>query len=166
MDKRAIAAAFATVLISVGGAAASNELVLVTGDQILNRAAIAIEGNDNRLTITQEHTGGGGLNAIAATIRGDLNGGPLGATFTGAARLAGLEPGTLTQRGFNNTMAIEVEGNANLFAFAQVGSGNMLQASITGHANQAAVFQEGMNNFASFSQHGIGNIVSITQHSW
>lgn len=166
MDKQAIAAALAAVLISASGAAASNELVLLTADEFLNKAEIAVEGNDNRLVISQEHTGAGGLNTITATIKGDLNGGPLGAVFTGAARLTGLQPGTLTQHGFNNTMTVEVDGTANLFAFAQIGSGNMLQASITGHANQAAVLQTGMNNLASFSQNGIGNIVSITQHSW
>lgn len=168
MDKRAIAAgALAAGLMSASGAAAaSNELVLMTEDEFLNKAEITVEGNDNRLLISQEHTGAGGLNTITATIKGDLNGGPLGAAFTGAARLTGLQPGTLTQRGFSNTMTVEVDGTANLFAFAQIGSGNMLRASITGHANQSAVLQTGMNNLASFSQNGIGNIVSITQHSW
>lgn len=166
MDKRAIAAACAAMLMSAGGASAvSNELVLLSGKQFLNSAEIVMEGDGNRLEISQEHASGG-LNTIIATIRGDLNGGPLGATFTGAARLTGLQPGTLTQSGFGNAMTVEVEGSGNLFAFAQIGNGNTLRASITGHSNQAAVLQTGMNNFASFSQHGIGNIVSITQHSW
>ncbi len=166
MSTRAVSAAIAALLTATTGAMASNELVLLTHDEFLNRAEIAITGNDNRLIISQEHTGGVGLNSVTATINGDLNGGPLGASFTGAALATGLQPGTIRQSGFNNTMAISVEGTSNLFAFAQIGSGNALHASITGHSNQAAVTQVGTNNYAGFSQNGIGNIVSISQVSW
>lgn len=168
MNERAIFAACAVVagLMSPAGAMAKNELVLLTQDQFLNRAEISIDGSSNRLVLSQEHTGGIGLNTITATIDGDLNGGALGASFTAAAQRVGLQPGTLTQNGFNNTMSIEVNGTANLFAFAQIGSGNVLNASIAGYNNQAAVLQTGVNNFAGFSQNGIGNIVSITQNSW
>lgn len=166
MNKQVFAAACAALLVSSTGALAKNELVLLTQDEFLNRAELSVIGNDNRLMISQEHTGGIGLNSITATINGDLNGGPLGARFTGAARLSGLMPGTLHQQGYGNTMSVSVDGTANLFAFAQVGSGNMLRASITGQGNQAAVMQTGIGNFASFSQNGIGNIVSITQNSW
>lgn len=166
MNSQKIMLACAALLVSASAAAASNELVLITEASFLNRAELTINGNNNRLVITQDHTGGYGANSIVATINGDLNGGPLGASFSGVAARSGLRPGTLSQSGFNNSMAIEVNGSSNLFAFAQSGSGNMLRASITGHDNQAAVIQTGVNNFASFSQNGIGNIVSITQNSW
>lgn len=166
MNSRIIATACATILMSATAATASNELVLLSERDFVNRADVTINGNDNRLVISQEHTGGGGANTITATINGDLNGGPLGASFTGAALRSGLRPGTLSQRGFDNSMTIEVNGSSNLFAFAQSGSGNVVRASITGHDNQAAVIQAGVNNFAAFSQNGIGNIVSITQQSW
>ena len=166
MNKLMISAACVGALLSTSEAMALNELVLLSENNILNRAEVTIAGNDNRLVISQEHTGSGGLNTITATINGDLNGGPLGASFTGPARLTGLLPGTLAQRGFGNTMTISVDGTSNLFAFAQSGSGNTLAASISGHSNQAAVVQNGINNFAAFSQNGIGNIVSITQNSW
>lgn len=166
MKKRAALATFAVFLTATAAASASNELVLLSHDEFMNSAQIAIGGNDNRLVISQEHTGGIGFNSITTAITGDLNGGPLGSSFSGAALAGGLQPGTLRQSGFNNTMAITVEGTSNLFAFAQIGSGNMIRASITGHSNQAAVMQTGINNHASFSQNGIGNIVSISQVSW
>ncbi len=167
MNKQiALAVCAAAAISATAAAAGNNELVLLSQDEFLNRAEVAITGNQNRLMISQEHTGGIGLNTITATINGDLNGGPLGASFTGAARQTGLQPGKLSQYGFNNAMTIEVNGNSNLFAFSQNGSGNTLRASITGYENQAAVMQTGVNNFASMTQNGIGNIVSITQNSW
>lgn len=81
----AVCAAAAGLMTSTG-AMAKNELVLLTRDEFLNHAEISIDGSSNRLVISQEHTGGIGLNTITATINGDLNGGPLGASFTGAAR--------------------------------------------------------------------------------
>lgn len=160
------AAALAASMVPAASAMAANELVLLTHDELRNRAVISMEGNGNRLQILQEHTGGIGTNSIATTIIGDFNGGPLNAVFTGPALNAGLQPGMLIQQGHDNAMAVAVNGNGNLFAFAQNGSGNNLSASITGSANQAAVVQTGTNNHAGFSQNGIGNIISITQHSW
>lgn len=165
MNKRMVVGAVAALLMSASGAAAKNELVLISPEQFGNRAEVTMTGNGNRLEVLQELTGAG-TNSITASIHGDLNGGPLGAAFSGPALRAGLRPGSLTQQGFNNSMAVNVSGTGNLFAFSQMGSGNSLQASITGHSNQAAVVQVGMNNHASFSQNGIGNIVSITQRSW
>jgi hypothetical protein len=153
-------------LVPATGAMAANELILLTHDELRNRAVISMDGNANRLEITQEHTGGIGSNSITATINGDFNGGSPNAVFSGAALFTGLKPGTLTQSGHDNAMTIAVNGSSNLFAFAQNGSGNSLVASITGIGNQAAVVQTGVNNHAGFSQNGIGNIVSITQQSW
>lgn len=160
------AAALTATLVTATSAMAANELILLTHDEFRNHAVISMEGNGNRLEILQEHTGSIGTNSITATINGDFNGGPLDAVFTGPALHSGLRPGTLTQQGHDNAMAVSVNGNGNLFAFAQNGSGNSLSASITGSANQAAVIQTGTNNHAGFSQNGIGNIISITQHSW
>lgn len=165
MNKQMVVGAVAALLISASGAAAENELVLISPEAFGNKVQVSMTGNGNRLEVAQELTAVG-TNSITASIQGDLNGGPLGASFTGAALRTGLRPGSLTQRGFNNSMTVNVNGTSNLFAFSQTGSGNSLQASITGHANQAAVVQVGMNNYASFSQNGVGNIVSITQRSW
>jgi len=166
MRTQVILATFATVLMTATAATASNELVLLNQDVLLNQAQVDIAGAGNRLIISQEHTGGAGANIVTATINGDLNGGPLGASFTGAALASGLQPGTIVQSGFNNAMTIKVDGTSNLFAFSQNGSGNRLDASIAGYGNQAAVVQTGTDNYASFSQNGVGNIVSISQHSW
>lgn len=166
MNRLLMTAVCAAAMLSATTAMASNEWVRLTQDETLNHARVTMTGNDNRLLIVQEHTGAGGRNMIAVTIDGELNGGPLGAEFTGPARLSGLQPGRLSQSGFGNSMAIEVTGTSNLFAFAQTGSGNVLRASITGYSNQAAVVQTGIGNHATFSQTGIGNIVSITQNSW
>ena len=166
MNKWIVSAALAATLMSATAVQAKNELVLLTDVDMLNVAEMTLNGNGNRLVISQTHTGGFGANTINATINGDLNGGPLGAAFTGPASLSGLQPGSLIQDGFNNSMAIEVNGTSNLFAFSQIGSGNALLASIAGQDNQAAVLQTGVNNFASLVQNGIGNIVSITQNSW
>lgn len=166
MKKFLIASLAAVLALSAGAAWAKNELVILTQEDLFNDAQIVFEGNFNSLQILQEHTGGAGANVISATITGDGNGGPVGSAFTGAALGASLEPGTLTQQGFDNSMVINVVGTDNLFAFAQNGSGNRLSASINGMNNQAAVLQVGLNNHASFSQNGIGNTVNIVQRSW
>lgn len=156
----------AALLLVPSVATANNKLILLNNDQFLNKVYVAVEGGSNALEILQEHTGGAGANTLAAAITGDFNGGPLGSSFTGAAKSIGMRPGTLTQSGFNNSMNLTVNGSHNLFAFAQIGSGNVLHGSVTGHSNQAAVLQSGNNNHAVFSQNGTGNLVSITQRSW
>lgn len=165
MNKQVVVGAVAALLVSASGACADNALVLLSPEDFGNRVQVSMAGNGNRLEVAQELTAAG-TNSIMASIQGDLNGGPLGASFSGPALRAGLRPGSLMQRGFNNAMTVDVTGTSNLFAFSQTGSGNSLHASITGHSNQAAVVQVGMNNYASFSQNGVGNIVSITQRSW
>ena len=161
-----------TVLAIVCGAAfaapasAKNDLELLGDGNLNNITMIDFTGNGNRLEILQEFTGGTGSNTIRASIDGDFNGGPVGSSFSGAALLPGLEPGSLTQSGFDNAIAMNVEGSYNLFAFAQNGNGNRISATITGSNNQAAVLQEGTNNYAAFSQIGVGNLVSIVQRSW
>lgn len=145
---------------------AKNELVILSQESFLNVARIEVDGDANSLTILQEHKGGGAANVLDVSLTGDGNGGPLGAAFTGAALSAGLQPGTITQRGFGNMMAVDVTGSRNLFAFAQNGSENALSGTITGMNNQAVVSQTGYNNFTAFSQTGNGNTISVMQTSW
>lgn len=163
--KALLIAAIAAIL-PVGMAHASNELVILTQSELLNVATLDVQGDFNRLEILQEHSGGIGSNTLDLAIQGDMNGGPLGAAFTGSALSTGLTPGTIVQRGFANAIAATVSGTGNLFAFSQIGSGNSLTASITGTENQAAVMQSGSHNHAAFTQSGIGNSVSIVQKSW
>ncbi len=163
---KALLIAIAVAGFTGGAAQASNELVILTQSELLNSTSLNVEGDFNRLEIVQEHSGGGGANVIDLTVRGDLNGGPLGSAFTGPALSTGLAPGTIVQRGFANAITATISGTGNLFAFAQIGSGNSLTASVTGNDNQAAVLQSGSNNHAGFTQSGIGNAISIVQKSW
>jgi hypothetical protein len=164
--KNVIAALVLSAAMGTGSAHAKNELVLLGPEKPFNKTSLEVVGDGNRLTILQEHTGGLGSNLIDVRIEGSLNGGPLGASFTGPALAVGLQPGSLIQQGSNNVMRVGVTGTGNLFAFSQVGSGNQLTASITGQQNQAAVLQSGNNNVASFSQNGFANSVSIVQKSF
>jgi hypothetical protein len=147
-------------------ARAANDSLLTSNDAFFNSATLKIDGDFNGLQIVQEYVGGGAGNTLSVSIDGDFNGGPLNAKFSGAALLSGLAPGSLTQRGYGNSMSFEVSGSHNLFAAAQVGNSNTILASITGTANQASVSQTGNSNFVAFSQNGIGNTVSVTQTSW
>lgn len=164
--KNIVAALLLASLAGIGSAHASNELVLLGTENPFNATVVDITGDSNRVTILQEHRGVGGANLLELSIKGDLNGGPLGEAFTAPVLTVGLEPGSLVQQGFGNRMSVEVSGTGNLFALAQIGSGNRLTASITGQRNQAAVLQVGNNNISSFSQNGTGNSVSIVQRSW
>lgn len=166
MKSSAIVAAAALIALASTSAKAENIIEWVQSDATTNRISTTVEGNGNTLTIVQEHFGGSAFNSVDLVIEGDLNGGPLGASFSGVAAGHGLRPGSIIQQGFGNSMEVAVLGSRNLFAFQQTGSGNALQASIVGFDNQAAVQQVGIGNNAVFSQNGNGNIVSITQHSF
>ncbi|MBS3651489.1 hypothetical protein KEU06_23000 [Pseudaminobacter sp. 19-2017] len=163
--KNVIAALVLSAAMGSGTALAKNELVLLGPENPFNKTSVEVVGDGNRLTILQERSALGS-NLIDVRIEGSLNGGPLGASFTGPALAVGLQPGSLIQQGSNNAMRVGVTGTGNLFAFSQVGSGNQLTASITGQQNQAAVLQSGNNNVASFSQNGFANSVSIVQKSF
>jgi hypothetical protein len=158
--------AYAAAFVPLHGANAANESILMTNNAALNDAAVEIDGDFNRLVIAQDHAGGSAGNSISVNIKGDFNGGPTRAGFTGAALLPGLAPGSLTQHGYGNSMSFDVSGSNNLFAAAQTGSYNTIMASISGSANQASIAQTGNSNFVAFSQNGIGNTVSVTQTSW
>lgn len=164
--KTALVPALVAALLATAPAAANSSNILILGQpNDANIFTADIVGNDNVLTILQEHEGGGS-NTIDISIEGDLNGGPAGSSFSGAAAFAGLTPGQISQRGHDNAMTIGVEGLGNLFAFSQDGSHNALTASIIGNYNQAAVSQIGMGNVVNFSQVGNGNMLSVVQRSW
>lgn len=159
-------ACLASAAITAGPAFAANSLVIFNENTQFNETDLVVEGNGNRLQILQEGGAAGAANRLEVSLRGDNNGGPLGASFTGVALAPGLMPGTIEQIGLGNEMSIAVEGSGNLFALAQHGDGNTISGTMTGLANQVAVLQEGGNNYAGFSQTGIGNIISIMQRSW
>ena len=154
------------ILLACGqGAYAANELITLGKSGPGNNAVVTLDGNQNRLTIDQANTGGAS-NHISVFIDGDLNGGPLNASFSSLAQANGLAPGALVQNGFDNSMAFKVVGSHNIFAAAQLGNNNTIDAFVSGSYNEASVMQVGEGNVASLSQTGIGNIVSISQTSF
>lgn len=166
MSKKIIGIAALALVLGTSAASARNELVLLTDNDLFNVATVAMEGNGNRLQIVQDNPTGGTSNTVRASVLGDNNGGPLGASFSPTALLPGLQPGTIFQSGFDNAVDLSVIGSSNLFAFSQTGSGNSISANISGFRNEASVLQVGVDNQASFTQSGIGNVVSIIQRSW
>lgn len=166
MKTTAIIVALAVSFGSASAAMASNDMILLNANDLTQKAVLSIEGNDNRLLISQVQSGEGAGNAITVGITGRNNGGPEGAAFNAVVAKAGLQPGSLVQQGFGNSIGMDVKGDGNLFAVAQLGSNNTVQGTIAGTGNQAAVMQSGVNNFASFSQNGIGNSISVQQYSW
>jgi hypothetical protein len=165
MFARAVATSAAILAATLSGAAA-NEQYLYQSTSDANVLALSIEGDLNQLSIVQEFVGAGGGNNIVVSIVGNRNGGPAGESFGGVAQQSGLTPGSLYQSGHDNHMDIDVNGNGNLFAFAQVGSHNALTAQMSGSYNQAAVYQSGVGNVVNFSQVGNGNMISVVQTSW
>ena len=163
--KTLILATAVAALIAPLPAHAINDFVLITNDPLQNVALLEVEGIGNVLRIDQQH-GGGAANTVTLNIRGDFNGGAPGASFTGAALLPGLQPGSLVQRGNGNSMSFDVIGSHNLFAASQIGDSNIITGSISGSYNQASVMQAGNNNFVGFSQTGFNNTISVSQTSW
>lgn len=147
-------------------AQAGNELVILAQHELPNSLVLDVNGSFNAVSVFQVRNGLGAANVIDVNIKGDFNGGPLGASFTGLALSDDLMPGSITQSGFDNHITASVTGSHNLIASAQEGSRNRLTASISGIANQAAVSQAGSNNVVGFSQSGIDNMISISQTSW
>lgn len=167
MFTRVASAAALAMLVTTGAAAAAttNQISISRSSLESNALTLALEGSGNVLAIDQVASlDAASPNSMSVSITGDLNGG--GAAFTGAALLSGLQPGSLTQDGQGNTMALSVIGSHNLFAMSQTGASNAIDAHISGAGNQAAVIQAGMNNHLAFSQSGIGNIISVSQTSW
>ena len=166
MKTSILSASLLLSLLCAAPAQATNDMILLSPDDLSNKASFDITGSGNRLVLDQTRPGAGAGNEIRVSILGDRNGGPLGAKFSGAAASVGLAPGLVLQRGFGNAVAVDIRGSDNLFALAQLGDSNVVRASITGVGNQAAIAQTGSGNFASFTQNGLGNIVSVRQTSW
>lgn len=156
----------ALLAFAVNAAHAANDIHLITTDETANAAFLDVEGNGNTLSIVQDNSGYASGNTLNLSITGNFNGGPLGSKFSGAALVAGLEPGTISQQGSENSISMDVLGSGNLFAVAQRGVANIVTASIAGTSNQSSIYQAGNNNVVGFSQSGMGNIVSVTQTSW
>jgi hypothetical protein len=159
--------ALAAIVLFAGitAAQANDGLYIATNGNESNFVAAAITGNDNSLYIDQTYDGSGLTNQVKLNITGDLNGGPLHSSFTGAARSSGLTPGEIVQVGHDNLVDLFIKGSSNLFSSTQIGSANTLTAQITGNYNQAAVYQSGVGNTASIFQNGNGNSVTIIQRS-
>lgn len=165
---KSVAIAAILVLASSSSALAinNNDISLLRSGDLVNASLLAVEGSFNKLSIEQIHTGTGAKNSVSLDIKGDRNGGPVGAKFSPVVAKTGLQPGSVLQSGFGNGVSITVRGEDNLFAVGQVGNNNVVSGSITGSHNQAAVMQTGNNNFASFTQNGVGNMISVRQIGW
>ncbi|WP_176440914.1 hypothetical protein [Oceanicola sp. 22II-s10i] len=118
----------------------------------------------NTLQIIEETQPAG--NAMVVTVEGTRNGG-FGSDWLLPDLFGGFAaPGTLTQIGSHNVMALEVHGTENMFSLFQSGMNNMVAGYISGTGNSAAVMQVGNGNVAHFSQIGTGNSLAISQSSW
>lgn len=164
---KSVAMAVALVLAANSSALANNnEVFLIRSGDLVNVSLLAVEGSFNTLRIEQLHTGLGAANSVSLEVKGNRNGGPVGAEFSPVAAKSGLKPGSVVQSGFGNEVSMTVRGEDNLFAIGQVGNNNVVFGQVSGSHNQSAIMQTGNNNFASFTQNGIGNIVSVRQSGW
>lgn len=168
-----------TVQISGSGNQYGVSQVASGGVSSGNVANVNLNGDSNELGVYQQGTDNTGVSTIAGnenifglrqlgegnsanlTVTGNGNGAANG--FSGAASLAGLSSGLLTQDGISNNVALTVTGNTNAFASAQIGDDNEVTGVQNGNQNQAAVAQSGNNNFALFSQSGSSNNLGIRQ---
>jgi hypothetical protein len=142
-------------------ARAANELVLLPDAGGVNRTTLITSGSGNLVLASQEDTMG--ADTLAVVIAGNRNGGGSGLIFTGPLAAAGLVGGAAIQGGSNNSLLVEINGDANLFSFQQAGLANRLTASIAGNNNQVAVTQTGVGNSVTLSQTGANNVVDIEQ---
>lgn len=166
MTLRLLTTAVLAGLVLSNPAHAANEMILLDPDDLSNLATFEVTGSFNRLVIEQVAPQDGEMNSIRLAIRGDRNGGPEGAVFSGVALGNGLTPGQLTQRGLGNNVEFDVRGDDNLFAVAQLGNNNSVRGTIVGFGNQSSISQTGNGNFVSFSQDGTGNTISVRQVGW
>ena len=160
-----VALATLALLAGITAAQANDGLYITDNGNEGNLVSSAINGDDNSLYIDQSYDGSGLRNQVKLTFAGDLNGGPLHSTFTGATARSGLTPGNIVQVGHDNVVDLFIKGNSNLFAATQIGSANTLTAQITGNYNQSAVYQMGVGNTAAIVQNGTGNSLTIIQRA-
>ena len=134
----------------------------------------AAAGFDNTLQITgiseqnilviDQSSGGGHVARIE--LKDGLTEGTRQDTWYDANLLGPLEnlaPNKISQTGFSQTLALQIDGQSNLFAAIQTGARNAIEATISGQLNQAAILQAGEGNSASFTQVGQQNSVVIRQ---
>jgi hypothetical protein len=153
------------LLAGITAAQADDGLYIADNGNEGNLVSSEITGADNSLYVDQTYDGSGLRNQVKLTFAGDLNGGPLHSSFTGATARSGLAPGDIVQVGHDNLVDLFIRGNSNLFAAAQIGSANTLTAQITGNYNQTAVYQMGIGNVAAIVQNGNGNSLTIIQRA-
>jgi hypothetical protein len=132
-----------------------------------NNATATQFGDFNLLHVNQL----GDSNTSTTRFTGDSNG---SGTMSGVANalLQGGNPNLVqgqvyqdsTGSVYGNNVSYTVNGNSNLFAFAQVGGGNSITGTVGSDGNQAAVLQVGNFNTASFTQTGgVGNNIAVHQ---
>lgn len=130
---------------------------------------VTMDGNDNLLAIVQNGGSTGAdpskPNTITVNITGDRNGGYASEWFGGRSHTSFM-PGDLMQSGLNNTIALTVAGDDNLFAVSQTGENNIVTGRVSGSYNQFAATQTGYGNSIGFSQTGQGNTIVVSQSSW
>ncbi|KUF11465.1 hypothetical protein [Pseudoponticoccus marisrubri] len=132
-----------------------------------NTASLTVDGGANEFGIGQI----GVDNSQTINVIGRQNG--EGRTFndptfadtqTALDATGGLLPrGLSIQLGNDNDIMHDVDGDRNVFAFAQVGNGNMIDGAQTGFTNMAAVVQFGPSNSTTFTQTGSFNALGVVQ---
>ena len=91
---------FMLTAASVSNAMASNDMILLNPSDFSQLAVLDINGNNNRLVISQTGPAGQQGNVVKVSIGGNANGGPLGASFTGAAATLGIAAGSIDSEWF------------------------------------------------------------------
>ncbi len=150
-----------------GNSAAAGSENIANLDQTgnYNDAAITQDGSRNYVTARQY----GDSNLLTATFVGNDNG--VGTMDGVAGALADLSAtddlfqGNIfqdsTTGASGNTISYVVNGNNNLFAFAQIGGANTIDGQVgnagASNGNQVAVLQNGSGNGTTFTQNGGGN---------
>lgn len=155
-----------TVTTSQVGASNSVFWIDQAGDD--NVVSIVQSGGNNNMLNKVHQTGS--HNEANLSFTGSLNGaagaGALGAFATGF-EAHGLAQGDVIQQntgGLTNSIDYNVDGDSNLFAFAQVnGTGNTINGTVDGNSNVVAVLQNGSGNVTDFTQVGSSNSISAGQ---
>ncbi len=157
----------------IGLASTGNATKLIqTGDS--NNGSVVQAGSYNVAHATQTGDGNvmhanqvGDSNTLTAAFTGNGNG--MGSMNGVAGALEGASANLLQGNIFQdsslalsgNTVSYVVNGDSNLFAFAQIGGGNTIDGQVgtigTSNGNQVAVLQNGSGNGTTFTQNGGGN---------
>lgn len=157
-----------------------------TGNQVKQALQAVAQGSENTATITQNGSGNvinavnqiglnvpsslSNVNSITATINGNSNG---TAALSGKALASGAKTSELNQMGEDNSISLNIDGNANAFGVTQNnfgGGSNTLSAlKITGSNNELGVLQDadrgtGNHNELTISEiDGSSNNIGVKQ---